>query len=86
MSTKLRLSAEAASALRDASTRTARSQQDLLREAVDRFLGLGAGDQDSARAVATGLVRAPTEFLDVEASVRLQRGQTTMQLLDRDER
>lgn len=40
MATNLRLSPETERALRAESTRTGRSQQDLIREAIDRYLGL----------------------------------------------
>ena len=42
MATNLRLNEKATSALRDASLRTGRSQQDIIRAAVDNYLGLGA--------------------------------------------
>ena len=85
MATNLRLDERAASALRDMSERTGRSQQDLLREAVDRYLGLGAVESARDRAVATGLVRAPSPFVDIEATIRLKLGQSTLGLLDRDD-
>jgi hypothetical protein len=78
VATNLRLSAEAASALRDVSMRTGRSQQDLLRKAVDQYLGLRKGDRELAHAVVSGLVKPPTEFLDAEPTVTLKRGRTTM--------
>jgi hypothetical protein len=85
MATNLRLNEEAAAALREASLRTGRSQQDLLREAVDNYLGLGADHGERARAVASGLVRPPTRFLDVAPTITLARGRTTLELLDRDD-
>ena len=85
VSTNLRLDERATSALRDASRRTGRSQQELLREAVDRYLGLAADEQSRDRAVATGLVKPPSRLLDVEPSIRLAEGQTSLDLLDRDE-
>lgn len=85
MATNLRLDERAASALRDASQRTGRSQQELLREAIDRYLGLAADESSRDRAVASGLVKAPSRFLDVEPNVRLAEGLTTLDLLDRDD-
>lgn len=84
VSTNLRLSTEAATALRAASRRTGRSQQDLLREAVNRYLGLGPGDNPRERAVTVGLVKAPSPFQDVEPSVVLPDGVDILDLLDRD--
>ena len=85
MATNLRLSERTATALREASQRTGRSQQDLLREAIDCFLGLSADEPTRDRAVASGLVKAPTPFIDVAPSIKLGRGMTTLDLLERDE-
>lgn len=85
MSTNLRLSDRAARALREASKRTGRSQQELLREATDVYLGLTEHGQSLTRAVANGAVKPPTAFVDVVPSVRLANGQTTVDLLDRDD-
>ena len=84
MATNLRLSEQAAAALRDAARQSGRSQQDLLREAVDRFLGLGSAQRSRERAVAAGLVKAPSPFDDVVPSITLRRGVATADLLDRD--
>jgi hypothetical protein len=84
MSTNLRLSQEAAAALRDFSAKTGRSQQELIREAVDRFLGRNREPDGRQRAIEAGLVKAPTPFQDIEPSVRLGYGVTTAELLDRD--
>ncbi len=85
MATNLRLTEEAATALRAAAEKSGRSQQDLLREAVDRYLGLGeVSDRD--RAVATGLVRAPARFVDTAADIELPAGVRILDLLDRGDR
>lgn len=84
MSTNLRLGEEAATALRQAARESGRSQQDLLREAVDRYLGLDAATSSRDRAIAAGLVKAPTPFRDAVPSIKLRRGMTTAELLDRD--
>lgn len=84
MSTNLRLSDDAVAALRDAARRTGRSQQDLMREAVNRFLGIGPGDNPRERAVTAGLVKAPSPFQDVEPSVELPDCVDVRDLLDRD--
>lgn len=91
MATNLRLSAAAAAALRDEARRRGRSQQDLLREAVDRFLGRapeGGGTEQPAlaRAIAAGLVRPPAPYRDVVPTIELPQGDTSHGLLDRDDR
>ena len=84
MATNLRLSPKAADALRAAAKRSGRSQQDLLREAVDRYLGLG--DQtDLDRAVADGRVHRPTAFRDVRPLGAMPGPLATLDLLDRDD-
>ena len=85
MSTNLRLSAEAAQALREAARRSGRSQQELLREAVDRYLGLNRGAGTRDRAIAAGIVRAPSPFRDTKPVLRLRRGVSSLDLLDREE-
>lgn len=73
-------------ALRAAARRTGRSQQDLLREAVNRFLAIGPSDSPRDRAVAAGLVKAPTPFQDVQPTIVLPEGVATLDLLERDNR
>jgi hypothetical protein len=85
MSTNLRLSPDAEVALRDAARKSGRSQQDLLREAVDRYLGLSRESGTRDRAVAAGVVRPPSPFRDTKPAVRLRRGVSSLGLLDRDE-
>jgi len=84
MSTNLRLDERAAAALRAAAAESGRSQQELLREAVDRYLGLDEPQSSRERALSRGLVKAPTPMRDVEPSIRLNSGTTTRDLLDRD--
>lgn len=84
MATNLRLTDDAVTALRDAARRTGRSQQDLLREAVNRYLGIGAKDSPRDRAVTAGLVKAPSPFEDVAPTVVLPGGRSILDLLDRD--
>lgn len=82
MATNLRLTEAAAAALRAAAKKSGRSQQDLLREAVDRFLGVS----DRELAVASGLVKPPSPFIDTAADVELPAGVSVLDLLDRDGR
>jgi predicted DNA-binding protein len=85
VATNLRLRDDAAQALRQASERSGRSQQDLIREAVDRYLGLVDDQTDLDRAVAQGLVRPPAPFRDVRPTHSVGPV-TTLELLDRDDR
>lgn len=85
MATNLRLSESAAQALRRAAENTGRSQQELLREAVDRYLGLDSPGSDRERARAAGVVRPGAPFRDVSPTVRLPGGLTIRHLLDRDD-
>lgn len=85
MATNLRLDDDAVAALRAAAQTTGRSQQDLLREAVDRYLGLRDAS-DREEAIASGLVRPPSSFVHTDANVDLPPGTTTLGLLDRDDR
>ena len=85
MATNLRLSAETARALQDAAKSTGRSQQDLIRDAVERFLGIAPESQELAQLVAAGVVRPGTPFRDVEPWIVLPEGVTSEDLLDRDD-
>ena len=85
MSTNLRLSAEAERALREAARQSGRSQQELLREAVDRYLGLSREGGTRDRAVAAGIVRPPSSFRDTKPALRLRRGVSSLRLLDRED-
>lgn len=88
MATNLRLRADAEGSLRELAARTGRSQQELIREAVDRYLGV---DRTAVRGGAAELliesravlpVRAPYRELDQLLSLP---GTTTEALLGRDE-
>ncbi|MCP2166083.1 Ribbon-helix-helix protein, copG family [Goodfellowiella coeruleoviolacea] len=84
----LRLGAEAEAALRAEAQRTGRSQQDILREAIGKYLGLipgQAGDVDPL--IARGKVASPrVPFRDVRPRLRLRSGESSLDLLDRDDR
>jgi hypothetical protein len=77
--------------LRLEATRRGRSQQELIREAVDRYLGLSQADDeprsDAEALIASGRVLpARSPFRDVQPTLRLPRGVTTQDLLDREDR
>jgi len=84
MSTNLRLSSEAAAALKEVSAKSGRSQQELIREAVDRYLGRANELGALQAAINSGLVSPPSSFQDCAPSIHLGDGRTTADLLDRD--
>jgi len=85
----LRALAEAREAVR-AGDVTYRPQQHLIREAVERYLGLSddPGPRSSAESLiaSLGLLPARTPFRDVEPTIRLPPGLTTGQILAREDR
>ena len=84
MSTNLRLDDEAVAALRAAAQRSGRSQQDLLREAVDQYLGLHQETGARKHAIESGLVRVPAPFQDTKPGITLPKGVSSVELLDRE--
>jgi len=86
----LRLSPEAEDAVRCEAERTGRSQQEVIREAIGRHLGLVTGE--SARCelgmlVSTGTVRPPrAPSRKVVKRLRLPPGVTSADLLGRGDR
>jgi hypothetical protein len=87
MATNLRLSAEAEAALRAEAQRTGRSQQDLLREAVARYLGMLPGQSGIDPLIAHGKVDPPrVPYRDVRPTLRLGQGERSVDLLDREDR
>lgn len=90
MATNLRLRPDAAEAVRTEAKRSGRSQQDVIRDAVDRQLGLdaSAGHRGQLHAlVATGEVRPPREpYRAPTARYAIPARLTTLALLERDDR
>ncbi|MGH9302259.1 MAG: ribbon-helix-helix protein, CopG family [Acidimicrobiales bacterium] len=90
MATNLRLDREAEHALRAEAARTGRSQQELIRAAVDSYLGIGGtdGPRSEAEAMieARTVLPARTPLRSGQAMIHLPPGVTTLTLLDRDER
>jgi predicted transcriptional regulator len=86
MSTNLRLSEELAGALREAAVRSGRSQQDIVRAAIAKELGLTAEQTAMERAVRAGIVEAPEPFRDVDPTLNLPQGTSSLDLLDREDR
>jgi hypothetical protein len=90
MATNLRLRPEAEEAVRAEAQRSGRSQQDVIREAVDRYLGLASR---AARAteldalVASGVVLPPrVPYRKPRRRLTLPDGVSTGELLDRSDR
>ncbi len=86
MSTNLRLTDELAAALREAATRRGRSQQDIVREAIAKELGLVTELTAMQRAVRAGVVDAPEPFRDTVPTLTLPHGSSSLDLLDREDR
>jgi hypothetical protein len=85
MATNLRLSPETARALQEAARRSGRSQQDLIRDAVERYLGIGPTSGDRERLIAAGSIKPGTPFDDVQPWVVLPPGVGSLDLMDRDD-
>lgn len=90
LATNLRLSPDAEDAVRREAERTGRSQQEVIREAISRHLGLpvskGPGGELGA-LVSTGTVRPPrAPYRKVAKRLTLPPGITGADLLDRDAR
>lgn len=91
MATNLRLRPEAEEAVRAEAERTGRSQQELIREAVDRYLGLTSGPSP-LRSVSETLIATQTvlparsPYRELDELIRLPEGTSTLDLLDRDDR
>ena len=88
MATNLRLRPDAEAALRAEAERSGRSQQEILREALDRYLDPGGGDPSSGDALLRAGVLLPprTRYRRVTPRRTLPAGVTSLELLDRDER
>lgn len=86
MSTNLRLSDELAGALRQEAARRGRSQQEIVREALAKELGLASDLTAMQRAVRAGAVEQPDPFRDVQPTLALPKGKSTLDLLEREDR
>jgi hypothetical protein len=94
MAMNLRLGPEAEAALRAESEHTGRSQQDILREAVSKHLGLVSEQQSVATEgwntdpliVSGRVLPTRTPYRKAHPELRLAPGQNSLDLLDRDDR
>ncbi|MGH3978569.1 MAG: ribbon-helix-helix protein, CopG family [Pseudonocardiaceae bacterium] len=90
MATNLRLRPDAEDALRAESERSGRSQQEIIREAVDRYLNQtvpppGFAGRD-ALVQSGAVLPARTPYRKVTPTDTLPEGTTSLDLLDRDDR
>lgn len=91
MATNLRLTPEAEDAVRAEAARTGRSQQDVIRDAVDKHLSVGSGtgrDAPASQSPATrGVVNAPRSAYRLpRRRLMLGGSRTSADLLNRDDR
>lgn len=90
MAMNLRLSPEADEAVRREAQRLGRSQQEVIREAISRHLGLSTGqpgNDELGVLVSTGTVRPPrTPYRRASKRLTLPPGVTGADLLDRADR
>lgn len=92
MAMNLRLPPATADALKERAASTGRSQQELIREAVESYLGLKENDLrpyrgTTADLIARGLVRPPdTPYRQATRMLTLPDGVTSLDLLQREDR
>lgn len=88
MATNLRLRPDAEAALRAEAERSGRSQQEILREALDRYLHLTSGDSSHGDVLLRlgALLPPRTCYRRVTPTRTLPAGVTSLDLLNRDER
>lgn len=93
MATNLRLRPAAEKALRERAASTGRSQQQLIRDALDRYLGLDAGDETPARRPSLDDLRARGVLIPAREPARraeklleMDGRPSSLELLDRDDR
>jgi Ribbon-helix-helix protein, copG family len=90
VATNLRLRREVAEAVRAAALKSGRSQQEIIRDAIDRYLALDPAskeESDLSGVGVAGTVRAPrVPYRKAGTRLRLPTGVTSADLLDRDDR
>jgi Ribbon-helix-helix protein, copG family len=90
MATNLRLTPEVEQALRQEAERTGRSQQEVIREAIGRHLGLTVGRGSHGELgvlVSSGTVKPPrTPYRRVAKRLVVPAGVSSTDLLDRGDR
>ncbi|MEO8907238.1 MAG: CopG family transcriptional regulator [Microbacteriaceae bacterium] len=95
MATNLRLRATLAAAVKSEAARTGRSQQDVMRDAIESYLGGDGPPPAVATPVTTavtvpgtdlGLIPPRTPWRQATERIRLDDGTSSIDLLDRDDR
>jgi 7-keto-8-aminopelargonate synthetase-like enzyme len=90
VATNLRLRPEVAEAVRAAALQSGRSQQELIRDAIDRYLALTPAsrpESDLSALIAVGAVRPPrTPYRRPQRRITLPAGVTSADIMDRDDR
>jgi len=90
MATNLRLRDDVVEAVRAIARRSGRSQQEIIREAIDRYLALAApGKQEGEldAMVGEGMVRPPrTPYRKADRRLQLPAGMTSIDILNREDR
>ena len=90
MATNLRLRPEAEDAVRARAAQTGRSQQELIRAAIDHYLGLNevAAPRSAAEVMLATqrVLPARTAYRELDKMAVLPEGTGTEALLDREER
>jgi hypothetical protein len=90
MATNLRLRREVAEAVRAAAVQSGRSQQEIIREAIERYLAVtpASGQEGNLGVlIAGGIVRPPrTPYRRAERRLKLPTGLTSADIMNRDER
>jgi hypothetical protein len=89
MATNLRLRPDAEAALRREAERTGRSQQEVIREAIDHHLGLASGNpsDELGALLASGAARPPrARYRRPVHRLELSTGLSSDDLLDRVDR
>lgn len=88
MATNLRLSEAAAKAVKAEAERTGRSQQDIIREAVDRYLSAPerAAAEPPRGSIRDMIIPPRMPFKHDIEPIELPEGVTSLDLLDREDR
>ena len=90
MATNLRLTPELEAALRLEAERSKRSQQEVIRAAIERYLGLDDGSESSLeatkRAYRQKVIPPRTPFRSSDDLLVLPEGMTSLELMQRGDR
>lgn len=85
MPTNLRLRPDLADAVKSEAARTGRSQQDVMRDAIERYLASGGGTSAHTPSVSD-ILPPRTPWREAAKRIRLPQGTNSLDLLDREDR